>query len=56
MSLKIQILSYLHWEFPIGEFDGREIRTRSFMENTSADVCIVAEDLQIKVGRNLSLH
>lgn len=54
MSLKIQILSDLHREFPTGEFDGWESRTRSTMKNTQADVTIIAGDLHTK-GRGIDL-
>jgi predicted phosphodiesterase len=52
--MKIQILSDLHHEFPRGEFDGGEIRTRSTMKNTQADVTILAGDTHTK-GRGPDL-
>lgn len=54
MSWKIQILSDLHREFPTGEFDGRELRTRSTMKNTQADITVLAGDLHTK-GRGPEL-
>jgi predicted phosphodiesterase len=54
MSLKIQILSDLHREFPTGEFDGWESRIRAAMKNTQADVTILAGDTHTK-GRGIEL-
>ncbi|MDY0248238.1 MAG: metallophosphoesterase [Methanosarcina mazei] len=52
--MKLHILSDLHREFPTGEFDGWEIRSRSAMKNTYADVTILAGDTHTK-GRGIEL-
>jgi predicted phosphodiesterase len=52
--MKLHVLSDLHCEFPTGEFDGQEIRTRASLKNTQADVTVIAGDLHTR-GRGPKL-